>query len=416
MPADSSVPAAPLAGPRCSASNDVPEVDGRVYLFVLDDYSAEAADTLKVRNLMHGFIHERLSANDLAAISIVGGARAQNFTRNRQLLHEAVDRFIGDRDDDTQLEIPESESALTKIAGLRTQQTLNAITRMAQWLGSIKGRRKALVLITSSAICSLSSDECREPLQSTLARDDAGRRQYLRRRSEGSQRLRAFKSREQQPQLEVHPEIGYTEASSRDAARAAFTEGRRGLRGPLDGARYLAEESGGIAVVNTNDLQRGLERIVRDTSSYYLLGYHSTNNRADGKFRRNEVTVARKDARVVHRNGYFAARQARACRFSARAWCNHDCHHGCRSWRAARYLSVPCRCASPPRRSSPPTTKPGSPSSSRCRLEGLKPVTEDGRYRLNIALRSVSTIEAASPWAATIPRSIWTFRSVLRRR
>ncbi len=101
IPADSTVPAAPLAGLDAIASNEAPQVDGRAYLFVLDDYHAEAGDTLKVRNLMHGFIRERLSANDLAAISIIGGARAQNFTRNRQLLHDAVDRFIGDRVDDS---------------------------------------------------------------------------------------------------------------------------------------------------------------------------------------------------------------------------------------------------------------------------------------------------------------------------
>src|SRR5262245_53665468 len=37
IPADSSVPAAPLPGLDALASNDVPEVDGRAYLFVLDD-------------------------------------------------------------------------------------------------------------------------------------------------------------------------------------------------------------------------------------------------------------------------------------------------------------------------------------------------------------------------------------------
>ncbi len=168
IPADSTVPAAPIAQLDAVASNEAPQVDGRAYLFVLDDFSAEAGDTLKVRNLMHGFIRERLSANDLAAITIVGGARSQNFTRNRQLLHDAVDRFIGDRDDDTQMEMPETEPVLGDLAALRRQQTLNGITRMAEWLGSIKGRRKSLVLITSSPICSLASNDCREPLQHAL--------------------------------------------------------------------------------------------------------------------------------------------------------------------------------------------------------------------------------------------------------
>ncbi len=105
---------------------------------------------------------------------------------------------------------------------------------------------------------------------------------------------------------------GYTEADEPGGQRRPRSPSwPTQSRGPLDGARYLAEESGGIAVVNTNDLQGGIERMVRDTSSYYLLGYHSTNTRTDGKFRRNDVKVSRSGVRVVHRNGYFAARESR---------------------------------------------------------------------------------------------------------
>ena len=50
----------------------------------------------------------------------------------------------------------------------------------------------------------------------------------------------------------------------------------------------------------------GFARVARDNSSYYLLGYYSTNNRADGKARRNEIKVARADVRVVHRTSYLA--------------------------------------------------------------------------------------------------------------
>ena len=83
-------------------------------------------------------------------------------------------------------------------------------------------------------------------------------------------------------------------------------------RGPLDGTRYLAEQSGGFAVVNTNSLSAGFARIVRENSSYYLLGYYSTNSRADGKFRRNEVRLSRRGMQVVYRGGYLAPRASDA--------------------------------------------------------------------------------------------------------
>ena len=296
VPPGSTTSSPSTPGSALSASDEeIPQIDGRAYLFVLDDLSANPDDTIKVRNLMHAFIRERLSANDMAAIRVVGGTRGQNFTLNHQLLHDAVDRFIGERDD----------GPTTRVSANRVVDT---ITTMVEWLGSIRGRRKALVWVSSSTVCSLNDEECREPLQHALrvtmqsdvsihVIDPVGLGRVDRRsRAEHANPNSSYGAN------------GYVEASSGAAARAAFGEFRTSVRGPLDGARYLAEESGGIALVNMIDLRPGLDRIVREMSSYYLLGYYSTNARTDGKFRRNRVAVAQKDVRVVHRNGYFAAR------------------------------------------------------------------------------------------------------------
>src|SRR6185503_6223266 len=48
------------------------------------------------------------------------------------------------------------------------------------------------------------------------------------------------------------------------------------LRGRTESLRTLAENTDGIAVVNSNNLDAGFKRIVADLSSYYLLGYYST--------------------------------------------------------------------------------------------------------------------------------------------
>ena len=68
----------------------------------------------------------------------------------------------------------------------------------------------------------------------------------------------------------------------------------------------LADNTDGIAIVNTNDLAAGMRRIVEDVSAYYLLGYYSTNTAHDGRYRRIDVKLKAPDQRVRARRGYFA--------------------------------------------------------------------------------------------------------------
>ena len=70
--------------------------------------------------------------------------------------------------------------------------------------------------------------------------------------------------------------------------------------------RTLAENTDGLAVVNSNDLDTGLRRIADDLTSYYLLGYYSTNSKLDGQFRRITVRVNRPGVAVRARRGYRA--------------------------------------------------------------------------------------------------------------
>jgi len=72
----------------------------------------------------------------------------------------------------------------------------------------------------------------------------------------------------------------------------------------------LASATDGLAVIDTNDFERGMRRIADDMSSYYLLGYYSTNTKLDGRFRKITVRVRRLGASVRARNGYLAPTQA----------------------------------------------------------------------------------------------------------
>jgi VWFA-related protein len=79
------------------------------------------------------------------------------------------------------------------------------------------------------------------------------------------------------------------------------------LKGRVESLRTLASDTDGLAVVETNDLEKGLKRVVDDLTSYYLLGYYSTNPKTDGRFRKITVRVKRQGVDVRARRGYRAA-------------------------------------------------------------------------------------------------------------
>ena len=74
-----------------------------------------------------------------------------------------------------------------------------------------------------------------------------------------------------------------------------------------DGMFALAEDSGGKAIFNNNDLNLGLQKILDDTESYYLLAFEPTVSYRDGRFRKLEIKLPnRPELKVRTRKGYFA--------------------------------------------------------------------------------------------------------------
>ena len=88
--------------------------------------------------------------------------------------------------------------------------------------------------------------------------------------------------------------------------RPNLVEDGRRLTLRKDALLTLAENTDGLAVVDTNDLAAGMRKIVDDVSAYYLLGYYSTNPAHDGRFRRIEVKPKPAGLKVRARRGYTA--------------------------------------------------------------------------------------------------------------
>ena len=70
----------------------------------------------------------------------------------------------------------------------------------------------------------------------------------------------------------------------------------------------LANDTGGRAFFDTNDFTKAYDRVQADTSTYYVLGYRSTNTRMDGRYRKITVKLNRPDVKLEYRTGYYGPR------------------------------------------------------------------------------------------------------------
>jgi len=81
------------------------------------------------------------------------------------------------------------------------------------------------------------------------------------------------------------------------------------VRKSQDTLRDLAEETGGIAVVNMNDYDKAFKKIDNDTSDYYVLVYISSNPDPSHRRRQIDVRVTRRNASVTMARKEYVMKQ-----------------------------------------------------------------------------------------------------------
>ncbi|HEX6545306.1 MAG TPA: VWA domain-containing protein, partial [Bryobacteraceae bacterium] len=79
-----------------------------------------------------------------------------------------------------------------------------------------------------------------------------------------------------------------------------------------DALYALAGDTGGKTLLDYNDLTKGIAEAARAVSSYYIIGYYSSNTALDGKFRRIKISLNRDlSAKLDYRQGYYAGKEFR---------------------------------------------------------------------------------------------------------
>jgi VWFA-related protein len=297
------------------------QATGRVYLLVIDDLHIQPLGTARVKAAARGFIERYLGQNDLAAIVYTSGRAdaGQEFTNNKRLLLAAVDRLMGGKMRSATLDRLEEyrrQSGMPRIQqeaqrindpnlmerGYRARNTLESIEKLAEFLAGVHGRRKALIFVSEGI-----DYDIHDPFTNADATTiiDATR-EAIGAATRANVSIYGLDPRGLTAMGDEGIEVG---AFPDDPAygipqTALFDE----LRLSQNSLRTLSDETGGFAIVNRNDFQGAFERVVRDNSTYYMLGYYPTNDRRDGRFRKIEVRVKRPGLQVRSRKGYVAPR------------------------------------------------------------------------------------------------------------
>ena len=95
---------------------------------------------------------------------------------------------------------------------------------------------------------------------------------------------------------------GILTGTSQSGRRATFNDSQETLS-------TLASDTGGKALLDSNDLTLGIRQAQEDIRSYYIFGYYSTNMATDGKYRRVQIKLASNtQAKLDYRKGYYAGK------------------------------------------------------------------------------------------------------------
>ena len=157
--------------------------------------------------------------------------------------------------------------AMGDIERLRSEVSISALKAAAVYLGSLRQGRKSIVLL-SQGMRGLRRDDERTLFQDLIrAANDSNA---------------AFYS--------INP-LGMQVNRMRMSA--------------FDMLESLAIDTGG-EFFNSNDFRRALDRVVTQSSAYYLIGYSPPQQRFDGKYHKIKVKVKKPGMEVRARNGYWA--------------------------------------------------------------------------------------------------------------
>ena len=297
--------------------------EGRIYLFAIDEIPAPLVARLRLR--LRQFIDEHFGEHDRAAIVYVGRGRStdgQDFTSDRGMLLKSIDRLSGGfgggdlevaarpepRPVPTDAPAPAAGQAgaqpapntgavlLENEAEFLLRSRMLSLRTLAEFMANMRGRRKSIVYVTTGLGASVYDALDYDGGIRSIAIED----------------LHAAITAATRGNVSIYPMDPGGIVPGRDITEQGVPDPDNTVPeasltsiGRMQDLRALAETTGGFAIINTNSYHDAFSRVVRENSSYYVLGF-STTPQTDGRFHAVEIRVKRPGLQVRSRGGYLA--------------------------------------------------------------------------------------------------------------
>jgi VWFA-related protein len=330
-------PAAPLA------RGDV----RRTLAFIVDDLNLSFSSIYYTRQALKKFVTEQMQTDDLVAIIRTGGSvgTLQQFTSNKLLLLSAIEKlrwnplnsvdsltsvsqtdtditerfnsesdqvasgkskqytavhpkdYLSERERATK---DENKNMASQEEGIYAQTSLGAIRYIISGMTKLPGRKALMLFSDGLAIGNESSKERTSSVFGYLqdVADAANRSSVVVYTfdAKGSRSMSIAASDNTYEIIDGH-------RGQKEQART------RDFKDSQEGLAYFAAQTGGKALLNTDDFNGGIQRALDEQAGYYLLGYVPDDETFDPnkrKFNKFEVKVKRPGLKVSYRSGFFS--------------------------------------------------------------------------------------------------------------
>jgi VWFA-related protein len=309
------IPRAQAERPLFAANRIEPDVqsnnqgEGRLYVFALDQVNGD--QILRTRRFVRRFLEQYFAPNDLGAVVFLGRAdhsKAQGLTNNPRLLLDSINAFTGGlgADGPPSAALPPTQggggSATLSTSDVNPEreiglrESMSSLRQIVEYMATVHGRRKSLLLFSHGYQRTRTSD---------IVRVIDYRSGTLTHAEEDFHRAITTATRNNVVIYPIDPRGLSLDGGLGDADAAPGPGGSATLEA-RESLTAMAAATGGFALNNSNSFENTFNRIVQENSTYYVLGFSSTNDRRDGRYRKLEVRVTRPGLMVRSRAGYMA--------------------------------------------------------------------------------------------------------------